>query len=422
MLPVADMQGWQQGAGVDSDGRAEFAAELTGRRTAAGVSPAALAASAHVHRSYLHRVENGQRWPAEPVARLIDDALRAHGALLSVWHAADTARRGAAENARAVAASVRESYTLDALLDVAPLGEAVTTAERAAAALALDYLHTPPSPMLAAALDTRCAIVGELQRAPSTGQRRDLVRAAGYLSGVLAYAALDLGDPHAAARHAATAWRCAETTGDVELRAWVRGTQSLIARFTKDYRTALALARAGLDDSGPGTGAARLLAGVAQSAANLGDRADAHRALDAAENAAENARPDALPGLFTFSRAKLAYYGGSALMWLDDPGDLRRAAESANRGIALWQAGEPDDRSLDDEALAHVYAATAHVRLGELDAAAAMLVPVLDLPAERRISWLRHRLAEVSALLAAPRFTGSTTAGELRTAVEAFRR
>lgn len=404
------------------DGRAEFAAELAHRRAAAGLSLARLADAAHVHRAYLHRVENGQRWPAEPVARLLDDALRARGFLLAAWRTGDTARRTVAADARSVAASLRESRALDALLDAAPLGEAVTTAERAAATLALDYLHSPPAPMLSAALDARCAVVAELRRAPSTGQRRDLIRAAGYLCGVLAYAALDLNHARAAAEHAATALRCADATGDRELRAWVQGTRSLIARFTQDYRTALALARAGLDDAGPGTSAPRLLAGVAQSAANLGDRTQAHRALSAAESAADHAAPDSLPGLFTFSRAKLAYYGGSALMWLDDPTDLRRAAESAARGVTLWQTGDPDDRSLDDEALAHVYAAGAHTRLGELDAAAAMLAPVLGLPPERRISWLRRRVADVADHLGAPRYSGSTAAAELRTAVEAFAR
>ena len=80
---------------------------------------------------------------------------------------------------------------------------------------------------------------------------------------------------------------------------------------------------------------------------------------------AEQAGQDSLPGLFTFSRAKLAYYGGSTLIWLDRPSDARRAVASATTGIQLWQAGDPADRSLDDEALAHVYAALAHVKLGE---------------------------------------------------------
>ena len=121
-----------------------------------------------------------------------------------------------------------------------------------------------------------------------------------------------------------------------------------------------------------------------------------------------------------FSRAKLAYYGGSALIWLNEPADARRASASAADALTLWAAGDPADRSLDDEALAHVYAATAHVQLGDLDHAAADLAPVLALPVERRISWLVKRTARVGELLAAPRFANSVVAADLREAVAAF--
>lgn len=399
---------------------AGFGAELARRRRAAGMSLGRLAESAHVDRSYLHRVEHGDRWPTEPVARLLDDALHARRGLLRLWEAGEAAREEAAANTKVVAASLRSSRALDELVADVPLGEAVTAAERAAAGLAVDYLVHPPAPMLRAALHARTAVVDELRRVPSSGQRRDLVRAAGHMSGVLAYATLDLGDPDAADDHAATALRCAESAGDRELRAWVRGTQSLIARFHEDYRAALDLARDGLRSAGAGTSTPRLLAGVAQSAANLGERTETYQALDAAEDAIDGSGPDPLPGLFTFSRAKLAYYGGSALMWLPDTADARRSVASAVSAIEQWQTGDPADRSLDDERLAHVYAATSYVRLAEIDAAAAALTPVLALPTEQRISWLRRRVGEIGDLLDDERFRGSPGVVELRTAVEAF--
>ena len=46
--------------------------------------------------------------------------------------------------------------------------------------------------------------------------------------------------------HAEAAWICAEWAGDNELRAWVRGTQSLIARFDGDYDQALGYVLDGL--------------------------------------------------------------------------------------------------------------------------------------------------------------------------------
>jgi transcriptional regulator with XRE-family HTH domain len=274
-----------------------FAAELARRRSAAGLSLGRLAESTHVNWSYLYRVETGERWPTEPVARLLDDALHAGRSLLRLWEIGEAARQEASSDARSVATSLRDSHALDALLADVPLGEAVIAAEKAAARLADDYLANPPGPMLGSALDARNAIVGDLRRAPSTGQRRDMIRAAGYLSGVLAYATLDLNHPTAAREHVATALLCANTAGDRELAAWVRGTQSLISRFEKDYQSALALAQDGLRIAGPGTSMPRLLARVAQSAANLGDRAEAHRALNAAEDAADHAR-NAFRGTF----------------------------------------------------------------------------------------------------------------------------
>jgi hypothetical protein len=46
-----------------------------------------------------------------------------------------------------------------------------------------------------------------------------------------------------------------------------------------------------------------------------------------------------------------------------------------------------------------VYQATGHLQLGQLDAARAAIRPILDLPAERQISWIRKRLARFAGML-----------------------
>ncbi len=403
---------------MDGEAREAFAAELCRCRAAAGLSLGRVAADAHVHRAYLHRVEHAERWPSRAVAAALDGALNARGVLLDAWARGETEHREAAEHRRLLAASLRSSAELDALLDPPP-GQAADDALAAADGLGLAYLSTPPGPMLQRALAARDRTMTRLAGLHRAGPHRELTRAAGYLSGVLAYAALDLGDDRAAAAHAATAHRAGEVVGDGALLAWTRGTQSLIARFGQRYATALELAQAGMTDAGGGTAAPRLLAGQAQSLANLGDADGAHRALTAAETARDRAGSDELGGLFTFSPAKLAYYGGSALIWLDGADDARRALDGAVEAITLWEAGERAELPEDDHALAHVYAATAAVQLGELDRAAAMLTPVLALPAERRISWLRKRVTRVDELLGADRFAGSDEADALRTAVTA---
>lgn len=398
------------------EAREEFAAELRRRRDAAELSLADVADAAHCHRAFLHRVETGQRWPSQRVATTLDAALDARKALLAAWSAGEREHREETERRRLLAASLRSSEQLDELLDPSP-GQAADNALTRADTLGRAYLTTPPAPMLRDALSARDAAVQRLAGLHRAAPRRELTRAAGYLSGVLAYAALDLDDPAAAAAHAATAYRAGTATGDAALLAWTRGTQSLIARFRQDYTTARDLARDGLAHADGGTAGPRLLAGEAQSLANLADRAGAHRALNAAESARDRAGRDELGGLFTFSPAKLSYYGGSALIWLPEPDDARRALAAATEAIALWDTGDPAAIPEDDHALAHVYAATAAVQLEDLDQAAAFLAPVFALPAERRISWIRKRVGRVGALLAG--FAGSS-AESLRADVAAF--
>ena len=266
---------------MDGEAREAFAAELCRCRAAAGLSLGRVAADAHVHRAYLHRVEHAERWPSRAVAAALDGALNARGVLLDAWARGETEHREAAEHRRLLAASLRSSAELDALLDPPP-GQAADDALAAADGLGLAYLSTPPGPMLQRALAARDRTMTRLAGLHRAGPHRELTRAAGYLSGVLAYAALDLGDDRAATAHAATAYRAGEVVGDGALLAWTRGTQSLIARFGQRYATALELAQAGMTDVGGGTAAPRLLAGQAQSLANLGDADGAHRALTAA--------------------------------------------------------------------------------------------------------------------------------------------
>ena len=107
---------------VDGEAREAFAAELCRRRAATGLSPGRVAADAHVHRAYLHRVEHAERWPSRAVAAALDGALNARGVLLDAWARGETEHREAAEHRRLLAASLRSSAELDALLD--PPGQA----------------------------------------------------------------------------------------------------------------------------------------------------------------------------------------------------------------------------------------------------------------------------------------------------------
>ena len=77
-------------------------------------------------------------------------------------------------------------------------------------------------------------------------------------------------------------------------------------------------------------------------------------------------------------------------------------------------------RSLDDEALAHVYMATARLKLGEIEGAMDAVRPIIELPPERQISWIRRRVSELSALLDAPQFVNSHVAADAHDELQSY--
>jgi transcriptional regulator with XRE-family HTH domain len=388
-------------------------------RLAAHMSLADLAQRVSYDRTSLHNFETGRRPTPLSVAEAADEATGANGALVEQWRREDEARRQAAAEHRTRAAALAMSRDLTALadLDISELQEGVT-------ATAVDYLSSPPGPMMDRAHTLRGEAFERLRSGHHRPQdRSDLYVTAGRLSGVLAYALLDMGDAEEALAHATAAGRCAEFAGDAELAAWVAGTKSLIARFQGDYGRALEYVRDGYQwvGHGHGTGEARLRCGEAQCLANLGNSRAANAALDAAEQAREQIRrPDSMCGLFGFSRAKQSYYAGSSLIWLQGGHDAERAAREAAAAIELWQSGPADERSLDDERLAHIYLATARVQLDDVEGAADAIRPILSLPLEEQISWIVKRAERLAGMLAAPRYAGNSTAAETVEAINAL--
>lgn len=368
------------------------------------------------HRSYVGRVEIGEKLPDRRFAELADRALAAGGCIVDAWEREHEARARSEATGRLLTASVTDSLRLiEATSDSA--GD-LDTLHESAARLAVTYLSSPPAPMLIEAVELRAELLRRLhQHDYRSRQASDLLMTLGRVQGVLSYAALDLGRPDAAMTHATAAWMCGERIGSNELRAWVRGTQSLISRFDQHYVAAEQLALTGLQYPVVGTGRLRLLAGLAQSRANLGNSSGAIGALDMAERErAVLTTDDEIGGLFEFSRAKQYYYAGSSLMWLPGRTDLQRAARDATQAYTIWEDEPPASRSLDDEALAHIYAATAYTRLGDLDAAQSAVAPILTLPDDRLISWILRRLRNLAEIVS-HEFPGSHAASEFQDSI-----
>jgi hypothetical protein len=126
------------------------------------------------------------------VAAAIDAALDAGGELLAL---APAPKPDLLED------SVRDSRRLAQILCAKPAPEVADGIGARTAQLAVDYLGNPPRPMLEQSLDLRRAAVTALRRARAA-TADDLALWIGHLSGILAYAALDLGQADAALAHA----------------------------------------------------------------------------------------------------------------------------------------------------------------------------------------------------------------------------
>jgi transcriptional regulator with XRE-family HTH domain len=104
-------------------------------------------------------------------------------------------------------------------------------------------------------------------------QRARLFELAGRLSGQLSYMAINLGSFDTARAYGTEAFELARFIEHDELSAWVRGTQSLAAYYTGDYRRSLVLAQDGQRYAKDGVQAVRLAVnGEARALGKLRDR------------------------------------------------------------------------------------------------------------------------------------------------------
>lgn len=390
-----------------------FGSLLRSLRAQHGWSLRDLSERIRFNRGYIGKIEIGEKFPQRHFAEHADRELGAAGVLLAAWNDEHDQRFALEATGRLLTASVAGSLQLIAASEADSAN--LDALHSAGFRLPVDYLSAPAAPMLLDAVEVRAQIFQRLRsKHYRPSQLADLYQTLGVIQGVLAYAALDLGHARAAATHAEATWACAERIDSNTLRAWARGTESLILRFEKRYEAAETKAMDGLRYSAPGTARLRLLSGVAQCRANLGDFRGSRETLDLATREREiSTSDDPVRGIFEFSQAKQHYYAGSCLMWSGEKLHLELAAREADLAIGIWEQEPAATRSLDDEALAHVYAATAYAKLRQLDHARQALEPVLSLPPERRISWILARFQGLADTLARD-FPNSNEARALR--------
>jgi len=107
------------------------------------------------------------------------------------------------------------------------------------------YPNRPVYPLFVELRTLRTRAFEKLEGRQFPTQTKDLYLITGVLCGVLANASFDLGRLDAAETQARTAFLCAELSGCNWLRAWIRGTQALIAYWDDRPLAAVQLAEDG---------------------------------------------------------------------------------------------------------------------------------------------------------------------------------
>jgi tetratricopeptide (TPR) repeat protein len=287
--------------------------------------------------------------------------------------------------------------------------------------IATEYVHRPMPPLFRDLIDLRDSTFRLLRERPHPKQARELFFVGGVVCTLLAHASQNLGHSSAARIQAATAWACAEQADHGDLRAWVRGTQALIAEWSDAHEQAVAFTREAHTYARSTESRVRLAAIEARTLARAGDANGAIVALEFARRIRNTiGRADSLAeygGILTFPYVKQQYYAGSTLALA---GRYESAERTALEAIQIYEAGPEAQRSYGDLALARVDIAVARSELGDVDGALVELQPVFDLPPDQRIRQIANGLDRLRRHLTQDRYRECVAAQALRDQIAAF--
>lgn len=452
------MQGRQAGKTALEVAGALLGQEIRRLRLAAGLKQRGLAERVHYSRSYIAVIETGRERPSLEAMERIEQALEDDGTLHALY--LETVALGRPDDTGPQvlrSSSVFVEHPVYARTNDLPpdqlttgdnrpstgdlmvasgessthfLGEVSSPALSALVVeqldadverISVDYLTSSPRIVLVDAMSLRHNVYRALIASNHPSELKALHLAHGRLSGILAYVALDLNDGYTAMAHTRAALLSAQVVGDHALAAWVRGTQSLIARFQGRFREALAFARAGRALDAGGTSITRLWCAEAQCLAQLGNTRGTLDALTAARDASQGMDAATMEyGIFGFPSSKMPYYAGSSLIWLPNRQYAQMAVEELGGAIALFSKERPEVHSPADHVLAHIYQSTAYLLTNDLDAAQLALRTVFQTPRQSVVSWHAHRLDRVHSLLSGEHYRHSPIARSLAAEIQSF--
>lgn len=369
----------------------EFAAAVRRLRRERGLTTDALARRLSYDRGALGRIERGERLPTPEIAERLDSALGAGGSLVRI------AERAGIEAVLPTAASESTKFAewvtaMNGRLAVDQIVDELTSIGR-------QFVHATPLPLVSRLRSLRNSIRTALQAAPPPSRARELLLLGGITIDLLAHVTENLGNAYAAEQHVRAAEEIAIQLRHPGLQAWAEGTRALIWEWNGRSDEAMHLAAKAASIAPAGEQQVRLAAIEARCAARVGHIDAANAAIARTIDAAEAASADELTmfgGALRFPSSKMAYYLGSTHRLL---GDYERAQRWALEAISAYESGPPIERSYGDEALARADVAIARIVSCELDGAAEILSPVLQLPSDQRIQPIVDGLREVDTAL-----------------------
>jgi len=273
---------------------------------------------------------------------------------------------------------------------------------------------------LAAGQDTVFNLLERPQRPTHT---RQLYFLGAVLGGMLAKASHDLADPRSAIAQSRTAWFCAEQSDHDGLRAWVSGLQSLFSYWARRPHDSIRYAQRGAiyAQRVGNTTNVWLPASEARAWAALRNVEQTHAAIDRAERAWDQVRPDDLDelgGIATFSRSRQLYFAADALSWLTEAAP--KTDRYAHQAVEAYADPRHPDWAFGDAAGSRSDLAIARIRNGEIEGAADALAPVLELGTAQRINGIIQSVNRVHQAL--NDIPDSVTARELQELIESYTR
>ena len=270
--------------------------------------------------------------------------------------------------------------------------------------LASRYMRQPLPEILGPLVAAHDNVFSQLEQRQKPDHARELYFLSGVLGGILANASHDLADPHTAFSHARMAFLCAEQVNHNGLRAWIRGMQSLIAYRADQPHQAIDYAQQGsvfAERSGI-TSAVWLHASEARAWGKLGNASEAQAAIDRAEHAWDQVRPndlDELGGICGTNRCEQLYYAADAFTSLPAEISIAGTAERyCNQAVEAYRDTSSPDWDFACQACSHADLAIVRIRRRDGDGADEALVPLLELPVEKRVNGVIQSAQHVQSL------------------------